>query len=107
MAAVFFCLVNEEVSATTPEATSAGTTLWALPSAEARFALARPPGSGDAWLLSQFAAQARQDQRMVVAISADALDAQRLVDEIRYFDPSLVVRPLPDWETLPYDTLSP
>ena len=40
-------------------------------------------------------------------MSADALDAQRLVDEIRYFDPSLSVRPLPDWETLPYDTLSP
>ncbi len=48
-----------------------------------------------------------KQQRMVVAISADALDAQRLVDEIRYFDPSLAVRPLPDWETLPYDTLSP
>ncbi len=40
-------------------------------------------------------------------VAADALDAQRLVDEIPYFDPSLAVRPLPDWETLPYDTLSP
>ncbi len=85
----------------------AGTTPWTLPSAGTRFALVRPPGSGDAWLLSQFAAQARQQHRLVVAISADALDAQRLVDEIRYFDPSLAVRPLPDWETLPYDTLSP
>ncbi|MDQ3444938.1 MAG: transcription-repair coupling factor, partial [Pseudomonadota bacterium] len=99
--------MNQEVSTLTPEATSAGTTSWTLPSAGTRFALARPPGSGDAWLLSQFAAQARGAQRMVVAISADALDAQRLVDEIRYFDPSLAVRPLPDWETLPYDTLSP
>ena len=44
---------------------------------------------------------------MLIVISADALDAQRMVDEIRYFDPSLAVRPLPDWETLPYDTLSP
>ena len=105
---IFLCIAlkQEEVSTLTPEA-SAGTTVWTLPSAGARFALARPPGSGDAWLLSQFAAQARQVQRMVVAISADALDAQRLVDEIRYFDPSLAVRPLPDWETLPYDTLSP
>ncbi len=105
---IFLCIAlkQEEVSTLTPEA-SAGTTVWTLPSAGTRFALARPPGSGDAWLLSQFAAQARQVQRMVVAISADALDAQRLVDEIRYFDPSLAVRPLPDWETLPYDTLSP
>ena len=98
---------QEEASILTPEATSAGTTSWTLPSAGTRFTLGRPPGSGDAWLLSQFAARARQQQRLVVAISADALDAQRLVDEIRYFDPSLAVRPLPDWETLPYDTLSP
>ena len=91
-------LNQEEVSTLAPEATSAGIS-WTLPSAGTRFALARPPGSGDAWLLSQFAAQARRAQRLVVAISADALDAQRLVDEIRYFDPSLGVRPLPDWET--------
>jgi transcription-repair coupling factor (superfamily II helicase) len=43
----------------------------------------------------------------MVVIAADALDAQRLVEEIRYFAPALAVRPLPDWETLPYDTLSP
>ena len=102
------CSLNqEEASILTPAATFAGTTPWTLPSAGTRFALVRPPGSGDAWLLSQFAARARQQQRLVVAVSADALDAQRLVDEIRYFDPSLAVRPLPDWETLPYDTLSP
>ena len=47
------------------------------------------------------------ERRLLVVIAADALDAQRLVDEIPYFDPSLAVRPLPDWETLPYDTLSP
>ena len=37
-----------------------GHTSWTLPSAGTRFALARPPGSGDAWLLGQFAAQARR-----------------------------------------------
>ena len=55
----------------------------------------------------RLAAAARNERRLLVVIAADALDAQRLVDEIPYFDPSLAVRPLPDWETLPYDTLSP
>ncbi len=100
--------VTEEVSTLSPAASSvSGTASQTLPSAGARFALARPPGSGDAWLISQFVAQARETRRMMLVVSADALDAQRLVDEINYFDPSLVVRPLPDWETLPYDTLSP
>ena len=78
-----------------------------LPIAGTRIALARPPGSADALLLAQTAAAARRAGRLVVVIAADALDAQRLVDEMPYFDPSLAVRPLPDWETLPYDTLSP
>ncbi|MEP6607890.1 MAG: transcription-repair coupling factor [Burkholderiaceae bacterium] len=99
--------VNQEVSTLAPEPQSAGTLSRTLPPAGARFALARPPGSGDAWLLAQLAALARSAQRLIMVVSADALDAQRLVDEIPYFDPSLVVRPLPDWETLPYDTLSP
>ncbi|HSQ10032.1 MAG TPA: transcription-repair coupling factor, partial [Burkholderiaceae bacterium] len=75
--------------------------------AGARIAIARPPGSADALLLAQTAVQARGEQRPLVVVAADALDAQRLVDEIPYFEPSLAVRPLPDWETLPYDTLSP
>jgi len=67
----------------------------------------RPPGSADALLLARTASEARAARRLLVVIAADALDAQRLVDEIPYFDPTLAVRPLPDWETLPYDTLSP
>ena len=98
--------MDEEVSIISPESAS-GPASRTLPSAGARFTIARPPGSGDAWLLTQFAVQARTAQRLLMVVSADALDAQRLVDEIRYFDPSLAVRPLPDWETLPYDTLSP
>ncbi|HQR77884.1 MAG TPA: CarD family transcriptional regulator, partial [Burkholderiaceae bacterium] len=78
-----------------------------LPIAGTRFTLARPPGSADALLLARAGAQLRAARRLLVIIAADALDAQRLVDEIPYFDPALAVRPLPDWETLPYDTLSP
>ena len=37
----------------------------------------------------------------LVIISANAFDAQRLLEEIPYFAPSLTVNLLPDWETLP------
>jgi len=77
------------------------------PAAGERFALPRPPGSGDALLIAQLARRAKAQGRLVVAICADALDAQRLLDEVPYFDRTLAVRPFPDWETLPYDILSP
>ncbi|MCX8116121.1 MAG: hypothetical protein N3D71_13795, partial [Burkholderiaceae bacterium] len=60
-----------------------------------------------ALLIAQFARRAKAKRQLVVAICADALDAQRLVDELPYFDGTLAVRPFPDWETLPYDILSP
>ncbi|MGH6623114.1 MAG: transcription-repair coupling factor, partial [Burkholderiaceae bacterium] len=78
-----------------------------MPIAGIRFAIARPPGSADALVLARLATTARAARRLFAVVAADALDAQRLVDEIAYFDPSLNVRPLPDWETLPYDNLSP
>jgi len=99
--------VSQEVTLASPPAVTAGATPRTLPPAGTRFALPRPPGSGDALLLAGTGAQARADRRLLVVIAADALDAQRLADEIGYFDPTLAVRPLPDWETLPYDTLSP
>jgi len=43
----------------------------------------------------------------LVIIAASAFDAQRLLEEIPYFAPSLSVHLLPDWETLPYDQFSP
>jgi transcription-repair coupling factor (superfamily II helicase) len=88
-------------------ALAAGLLPQSLPIAGSRLAVARPPGSADALLLAELAVAARDEQRLLVVIAADALDAQRLVDEIPWFAPSLTVRPLPDWETLPYDTLSP
>ena len=39
--------------------------------------------------------------------TADALDAQRLLDELAFFAPDLRCVLFPDWETLPYDTFSP
>ncbi|HVJ59049.1 MAG TPA: transcription-repair coupling factor [Burkholderiaceae bacterium] len=72
-----------------------------------RYAIARPPGSGDALLLASQALQLRSAGRLTVVLCADALDAQRLVEEIAWFAPGLAVRAFPDWETLPYDILSP
>ena len=99
--------MSTDVSLAPPATSLTGLLPRSLPIAGTRFALARPPGSADALLLARTGAQLRAARRLLVVIAADALDAQRLVDEIPYFDPTLAVRPLPDWETLPYDTLSP
>jgi transcription-repair coupling factor (superfamily II helicase) len=72
-----------------------------------RAALARPPGSGDALLLAHQALHARAEGRVFLILCAEALDAQRLAEELRYFAPDLAVLHFPDWETLPFDALSP
>lgn len=64
---------------------------------------AAPCGSGDSLLFSRIAAKSRP----LVIVTEKALDAQRLFDEIRYFDPELRTGLFPDWETLPYDNFSP
>lgn len=60
-------------------------------------------GSGDAFVLAKMAQQAKP----IVIIASSALAAQRLLEEIPFFSPELKIHLLPDWETLPYDTLSP
>ncbi|MFZ5502201.1 MAG: transcription-repair coupling factor [Pseudomonadota bacterium] len=60
-------------------------------------------GSSDALALAQLAA----DKSPLVVITAHALEAQRLLEEIPFFAPKLRVHLLPDWETLPYDHFSP
>src|SRR3954463_9506382 len=60
-------------------------------------------GSADALALARLA----QEEHPIAVVSATALDAQRLLDEICWFAPQLRVCLLPDWETLPYDQFSP
>ncbi|WP_435628639.1 transcription-repair coupling factor [Candidatus Ferrigenium straubiae] len=60
-------------------------------------------GSSDALALAQHAAR----HSPLAVIVANALEAQRLLEEIPFFAPSLRVHLLPDWETLPYDHFSP
>jgi transcription-repair coupling factor (superfamily II helicase) len=68
----------------------------------ARNRLGRCPVAGANWPI------ARKGRRPLTAIvTADATDAQRLIDELAFFAPDAALRAVPDWETLPYDTFSP
>src|SRR5665647_1316338 len=60
-------------------------------------------GSSDTLALAQYAGK----RSPLAVIAASAQEAQRLVEEIPFFDPKLRVHLLPDWETLPYDHFSP
>jgi transcription-repair coupling factor (superfamily II helicase) len=72
-----------------------------------RYTLPRPPGSADALLLARVAEQSKSQSRLTAIVTADATDAQRLLEEIPFFAPGLRCALFPDWETLPYDTFSP
>ena len=68
------------------------------------------PGA-DSLALAQLALQLNAQQQSgktpLVIITASAFEAQRLLEEIPWFAPGLIVSMLPDWETLPYDHFSP
>ncbi|HEY7985939.1 MAG TPA: transcription-repair coupling factor, partial [Methylophilaceae bacterium] len=66
--------------------------------------LPRPYGSADALYLTQLKAAS---EHSLIVLTGNAHDAQRLVEEIRFFAPQLNTHLLPDWETLPYDHFSP
>ncbi|MGC9162635.1 MAG: transcription-repair coupling factor, partial [Thiomonas sp.] len=66
-----------------------------------------PAGSADALLIAQLCGSADSPPAPWLIVTAEATDAQRLLDELRWFAPSLRVGLLPDWETLPYDSFSP
>jgi transcription-repair coupling factor (superfamily II helicase) len=72
-----------------------------------RFTLPRPCGSADALLLARVAEREKAERKITAIVTADATDAQRLIDELAFFAPDLRCVLFPDWETLPYDTFSP
>ncbi|MBL8386632.1 MAG: transcription-repair coupling factor [Hydrogenophaga sp.] len=72
-----------------------------------RFHLPRPAGAADSLLLAQLATREKSAGRPVAIVTADATDAQRLMDEMAFFAPELRCALFPDWETLPYDAFSP
>ena len=72
-----------------------------------RFTLPRPVGSADALLLARLGEREKAQGRRVAMVTADAQDAQRLLEEMPFFAPDLRCVLFPDWETLPYDSFSP
>ncbi|RYY82053.1 MAG: transcription-repair coupling factor, partial [Comamonadaceae bacterium] len=72
-----------------------------------RYTLPRPPSTADALLLARLAEREKAAGRATAIFTADANDAQRLIDEIGFFAPELRCALFPDWETLPYDSFSP
>ncbi|AVP59064.1 transcription-repair coupling factor [Pulveribacter suum] len=72
-----------------------------------RHALPRPAGSADALLLARLGEREKAAGRVTAIVTADATDAQRLIDELAFFAPELRCALFPDWETLPYDSFSP
>jgi transcription-repair coupling factor (superfamily II helicase) len=76
--------------------------LPSFPPAGQRLRLARPCGSADALLLSRLAGKAR-----LLILTESAQDALRLKEEIAWFAPERAISLFPDWETLPYDPISP
>ena len=80
-----------------------------LPQAGERLHLPSFTGSADALLIAHAASAASNGvrPRLLAVLTANAGDAQRLLQEIPWFAAHLRVRLLPDWETLPYDSFSP
>jgi transcription-repair coupling factor (superfamily II helicase) len=79
----------------------------ALPDPGRRVALLPLAGSADALALAQLADALAADRRTLAIVCADALAAQRLAEEIATFAPQRGIAFFPDWETLPYDPISP
>ena len=74
-----------------------------------RLSLPLPPGSADAALIADLLRpkSGQGTHQRLLVLTATAADAQRLANEIAWFAPGLAVGLFPDWETLPYDPISP
>src|SRR5574340_1104347 len=89
-----------------PELTRSRLMVFGAKNGKAAHYTCHPPrlaGAADALYLAELARRAAP--RAVVC--ASAWDANRLAEELRWFDPELRVCAFPDWETLPYDAFSP
>lgn len=78
-----------------------------LPAAGSRQTMPVEAGATDSLAYTSLARSARDAGRLLVLVCADASDMLRFSDEIGWLDPTLNLTLLPDWETLPYDTMSP
>jgi len=76
-----------------------------LPDIGQRHVIAGIPAGAQSLLVAELAQ--RKSHPLLVVFTADALERQRLYDELQWLLPESRVRQLPDWETLPYDPFSP
>ena len=74
-----------------------------LPPPGSRLIVSGLQGSSDALAIARLARQ----RRLLAVFTSQALDGQRLTQELPFFEPGLRVNLFPDWETLPYDNFSP
>jgi transcription-repair coupling factor (superfamily II helicase) len=72
-----------------------------------KFSLPPVLPSADSMVLARLAEKTVAVGQVMAIVTADASDAQRLLDEMAFFSPKLRIAQLPDWETLPYDSFSP
>ncbi len=82
-------------------------TLLPIPKAGQAARIELKTNGEDGLALATLGTQLKSNKQPLVIITANAFDAQRLLEEIPYFAPNLSVHLLPDWETLPYDQFSP
>lgn len=78
-----------------------------LPENGARAQVVPAAGAPDSLALCELAVRAKGAGRLLAVVAADPAAALRLFDEVHWLDPSLNLTFFPDWETLPYDSLSP
>ncbi len=90
---------------------SASITPWLkaleTPKVGTRYTLSLPSRYPDALFYAMAAKAAFKKGQRVAVIVADTLDIARLQQEVAWFCPDVKPVTLPDWETLPYDVLSP
>ncbi len=81
-----------------------------LPDLGQRHALSGIPTGAQSLFIAALRQQQSEQQSAnapLVVFTADALERQRLFEELQWLLPDTRIRQLPDWETLPYDPFSP
>ena len=78
-----------------------------LPDIGQRHVVPPIPAGAQSLLIAELMARAAQAPSLILVFTADALERQRLYDELQWLLPESRIRQLPDWETLPYDPFSP
>jgi transcription-repair coupling factor (superfamily II helicase) len=76
-----------------------------LPDIGQRHVIAGIPTGAQSLLIAELAQ--RKKQPMLAVFTTDALERQRLFEELQWLLPESLIRQFPDWETLPYDPFSP